>query len=68
MINYKEKIRAVCVFRKMKIGERRFVGDYYQNQFGELVRLEDEPSFFQRKLSERHMPHYRIEEVSQFKK
>lgn len=61
------KLRGIFSLRKLEIGEKRRIGDYYLDQFGELRLIDKEPSFFSRKIGNLMCPHYRVSHLKPFK-
>jgi len=61
------KLRGIFSLRKLEIGEKRQIGDYYLDQFGELQLIDKEPSFFSRKIGKLMCPHYRVSRLKLFK-
>ena len=62
MRNYEDKngkIRGIFQLRRLELGENRRIGDFYLS-WGELIQIEKSPSFFNRKMKQSHVPHYRI--------
>ena len=56
-----ELIYPTFRMRRLRLGEKRQVGDWYLVKWrNELVRLVDKPPFWKRKINKLHLPHYRM--------
>lgn len=62
-----KKLRGIFSLRKLEIGEKRQIGDYYLDQFGDLQLIDKEPSFFSKKVGKLMCPHYRVAVLKLFK-